>query len=75
MTNTEFIELKNDVKDIKSALLGEGTHKDNGIIDRVCKAEKTIQAHNKVLWAVSGAVSFVAGFGVLLFNIIKSMSE
>ena len=42
MRENDLIELRSDVKDIKDALLGGGTHKDKGVLDRLTKTEKRI---------------------------------
>jgi hypothetical protein len=69
MTPEDLNQIKADVADIKSAILGEGFHKDSGLIKRVNNNEKRLTGHDKILWMLGGAY-----FLVLIIAGIVSLS-
>lgn len=60
MSEHNFERLQDDVRTIKDAILGEGLHKDNGLLDRQKKIEKKVSEHEKVLWMMGGVLTFVS---------------
>ena len=66
MRENDLIELRSDVKDIKDALLGGGTHKDKGILDRLTKTETRISTLERVFWLALGGGSVI----VFVLNVI-----
>lgn len=70
MKETDFNQLKSDVSEIKNAILGEGYHKDSGLIKRVCNTEKRITGHDRILWMLGGAyVLILAIAGIISLSI------
>lgn len=66
MTNNEFNQLSSDVKEIKDALLGSGTHQKNGLIERICKTENRISKIERLIWICSGGA-------IVISAIVKSV--
>jgi hypothetical protein len=59
MDTQKMNELASDVKDIKDAILGEGTHKNNGVLDRISRNETRITALEKFFWTAIGGGSLL----------------
>lgn len=66
MDSQKINELASDVKDIKDAILGGGTHKDKGVLDRLTKTETRISTLERVFWVALGGGSVI----VFLLNVI-----
>jgi len=60
MKECDLDELKRDVKDIRAVILGEDTHKGNGIMDRLSNAETKIKIHERYFYlAIGGGALFI----------------
>ena len=60
MTEKNFDSLKNDVREIKEAILGTGLHDGNGLMQRQKRIEKKVSEHEKVLWMLGGVMFFAS---------------
>ena len=60
MTEKNLDSLKNDVREIKEAILGTGLHDGNGLMQRQKRIEKKVSEHEKVLWMLGGVMFFVS---------------
>lgn len=70
MTEHDFNEMSNNVKQVLEILEGRGLHKNNGVIDRQCRIEKRVSGHDRILWMMGGAYVLI----LLIISIISSMS-
>lgn len=58
MEGCNLNELRNDVKEIKNALLGDDFNK-NGLVQRVEKVEAKLSLHDKYFWLAIGGGSLL----------------
>lgn len=61
--HTEIKLMQKDIADIKAAIIGTDTHKNDGIIDRLCEVERVQNGYAKIVGIASGVGVF---FGALL---------
>lgn len=70
---SEFAEMKDDIKTIKAAVTGNLTTGKPGYEQRISAMESVVQNVNKAAWAIGVPIVLAAIFGV--YNIIKTMWE
>lgn len=63
---TKLNSIENDVKAVKDALLGEGLHKDHGLIDEQKRLKQKVELHDKALWTIAGAIGLITFIASLL---------
>lgn len=60
MEQTGFEALKNDVREIKDALLGCGMHQKKGLMQRQDNIEKRVTIIERLLWIATGVVIIIS---------------
>ena len=64
MTEEDHIKFElmhKDIEEIKSAVIGNGLHKNGGLIDRICKIEKA-QSNNMKTISIATGIGAGVGF-------------
>ena len=59
MTEKDFNEMSNNVRQVLELLKGEGMHKNNGVIDRQSRIEKRVSVLERIVWLAAGAFAVI----------------